>query len=287
MSYTSRAATLRRFDLRYGNLGLTAKDLRLIPPGRWAVADLEGISGLRPSLPGLTTLLALVSWTASGLVVPAKDNRGRIRRSSYEMNARKLGIALAIGWVLLPFAACAGAFLAIGDELETVSITSSVLLSFPFIIGTTIYTLIAVKRCILLPRSRIVPRLLLFGPLIAVVGWATVANVTPRRITPDTVSDSPFDKYWYSAPQIAYGTPAPFLRFFDDAMPDPGYPNIGRTLFDTSSFLADVTIWSFLVFVGVSLAYTSLPPRCDGEQNDARKRPSSSPLNGKSITAAP
>ena len=182
------------------------------------------------------------------------------------MNARKLGIALAIGWVILPFVACAGAFITFADdELGIVSIAVSALLSLPFVVGTAIYTLIATKRCVSLPRTRIVPRLLLILPLIGVVGWAIVANVTPRRITPDTVSDSPFDKYWYSAPQTAYGSPSPFMRFFDDAMPDAGYQNIGGSLFDVSSFLEDLTIWCFAVFVVVSLAYTLLPPQRNGE----------------------
>ena len=41
--YISCATSLRRFEVRDGNSGLTAKDLRLIPLDGWPVADLEGI----------------------------------------------------------------------------------------------------------------------------------------------------------------------------------------------------------------------------------------------------
>ena len=59
VSYASRATTLGRFDLRDGNLGLMGKELRLIPTGRWAVADIEGISGLwRPWVRNPTDCLA-------------------------------------------------------------------------------------------------------------------------------------------------------------------------------------------------------------------------------------
>jgi hypothetical protein len=201
------------------------------------------------------------------------------------MNARNLGIGLAIGWVVMPFAACVAAFITFfaDDKLGVLSIALSTLLSLPFIIGTAIYTLIAIQRCVALPRTRIVPHLLLILPLSGVIGWSVVANVTPRRITPDTVTDSPFDKYWYSAPQTAYGCPSPFLRFFDSTMPDSGYPNIGGTLFDISSFLGDLTIWSFLVFVAVSVTYTLLPPQCNAEQTNARERTLLSALSVRDV----
>ena len=107
------------------------------------------------------------------------------------MNARNLGIGLAIGWIVLPFAACVGAFVTFADdELGVLSMALSTLLSLPFIIATAIYTLIAIKRCVALPHTRIVPRLLLILPLIGVIGWSVVANVTPRRITTDTVLEA-------------------------------------------------------------------------------------------------
>jgi hypothetical protein len=58
------------------------------------------------------------------------------------------------------------------------------------------------------------------------------------------------------------------LRFFDEPISDPAYPNIGGSLFDISSFLGNLTTWCFLVFVVVSLAYTLLPPKWGGEQTD-------------------
>jgi hypothetical protein len=79
------------------------------------------------------------------------------------MNARKLGIALVIGWMILPIAAFAAAVISLGyDEQEIVGIAVSMLIFLPHIVGTTIYTLIAINRCVALPRERIVPRLLLF-----------------------------------------------------------------------------------------------------------------------------
>ncbi len=44
--------------------------------GGFCAPGKEGILGFRPSLHGLTTLSASVSWTASGRVVPAKGNWG-------------------------------------------------------------------------------------------------------------------------------------------------------------------------------------------------------------------
>ena len=41
VSYTSCATALRRFEFRDGNLGLTAKELRLMHLDRRPVADIE------------------------------------------------------------------------------------------------------------------------------------------------------------------------------------------------------------------------------------------------------
>jgi len=185
------------------------------------------------------------------------------------MTARILGISLAIGWLILPFVACAGAFFFLDDELGVPAISMSAALTLPFIVGTTVYTFIAMRRCIAIPSKRVMPGLFLLSSLLALAVWAIVMNGTSRRITPATVSDSPFDKYWYSAPQSAYGIPFPFLRYFDDHVPDGGYPEIQDWLFDTTALLGNLTIWSFPVFVIVSLGYTVLPPRNDGEPCDA------------------
>ncbi|KAA1257497.1 hypothetical protein LF1_53460 [Rubripirellula obstinata] len=180
------------------------------------------------------------------------------------MNARTLGIALALGWLALPLAACAGAIFMLDDELSPMSVAVAAALSLPFIVGTTLYVYIACKRCIALPHNRLLPRLIFALPLIGLAGWATFLNTTPRRITPDTVSDSPIDKYWYSAPQTAYGSPFPYLRYFDDPIPDRGYPEIGGSLLDYTAVFGNLTLWAFCVFVLVSLAYTLLPPADGG-----------------------
>jgi len=176
-----------------------------------------------------------------------------------------LGVTLTIGWIILPFAACVVAFITFGDdELAGSSIAATALLSLPLILGTWIYTGIAVKRCAS-TSTGLVPTLLLVVPLSGVIGWSLIANASPRRITPDMSGDSPFDKHWYSAPQTSFGSPAPFLRIFDRPLTDVQHAMTGTMLFDFSTFLADVTIWCFPVFIIVSVAYIRLSPRRDGE----------------------
>jgi hypothetical protein len=62
------------YDFRDRFLGLLA--LKSGPVGRdeESTAAKDGILGLRPSLPGLTTLSVSVSWTASDRVIPEKGN---------------------------------------------------------------------------------------------------------------------------------------------------------------------------------------------------------------------
>ena len=217
-----------------------------------------------------------------GTQPPALSRISRIAN----MNARTLGISLAVGWLILPFLACAGAFLMLDDELSVTSAAISATLFLPFIVGTAVYAAIAIKRCVALPRKSIFPRLLLLLPLLSLMGYAIFANTIPRRITPNTVSDSPFDKYWYSAPQTAYGSPFPFLRFFDDSIPDHGYPEIQDSLFDLSSLLGDLVVWAFGIFVIVSLTYTLLPPSNSGEPCDATEPGLQGFTNGKSAFPA-
>ena len=59
VSYTSRATTLRRFDLRDGNLGLMGKELRLIPFAGRSVADLERFPGRCLTCSGVGHLVQL------------------------------------------------------------------------------------------------------------------------------------------------------------------------------------------------------------------------------------
>ncbi len=173
-------------------------------------------------------------------------------------NPRSLGISLAIGWFVLPIVMFVCAWI-IQDELSASGVLVTVLLTAPFILGTLAYTWMAIRRSLLLPSYRKWPRFVLLVPLMGLSLWALWLNVSPRRITPEMVSDSPFDKYWYSAPQTAYGSPSPFLRFFDSDQPDGGYPQIGRVLLDVGSLLGNVTLWMFLVFLLVSFAFWFLP----------------------------
>ena len=82
---TFRPTTLRRFELRDGNSGLIGKELRLIPPGRWAVADFQRFwnPSRRPSL------RASVGATDAGYTQRGHNLRKPVRWPSE---------AVALGW---------------------------------------------------------------------------------------------------------------------------------------------------------------------------------------------
>lgn len=190
----------------------------------------------------------------------------RINRSPTQMNARTLGISLAVGWMILPFIMCTGALVMPDDGFSLMSMALSAFMFLPFIAGTAIYTVIAAKHCMSGTVARRFPRLVLFLPFIGVAVWAVVANTKSRRITPDSASyNSPFDKGWFSAPQTVYGSPLPFLRFFDDTVPDARYPSVGATLFDIPTLLGDLAFWSFIIYVVVSLMYAVISHSRRGE----------------------
>ena len=78
-----------------------------------------------------------------------------------------------------------------------------------------------------------------------------IANILPRKITL-LINDSPFDKNWYSAPQIAVGFPTPYARFFNG--PLEGYSN---PIIDIASLFSNVLMYAFLIyiFMGVYIVY--------------------------------
>lgn len=71
------------------------------------------------------------------------------------------------------------------------------------------------------------------------LGLFVYVNTVPTKIT-TTVNDSPFDKWWYSADQSAYGFPSPFLRFLDNTSQE-----YGNVIFDFSSLSVNVFLFLF------------------------------------------
>lgn len=176
------------------------------------------------------------------------------------MTFRRFGILLAISYVVLTIIYCFTSLLFLGNELKLLSIITTAIFTLPLIISTIIYITVAVKRCFKFPRRRVVPYLLLF-PLICFFGLMIYSNSTPRRITPGNVVDNMFDEYWTFAPQTAYGSPGPFLRFYDDTIPDPTHQEIQGSLFDVNTLLTNLTSWLFLAFILVSFLYVTQWPK--------------------------
>jgi hypothetical protein len=183
-----------------------------------------------------------------------------------EMNAKKLGIALAIGWLGLPFVACAGAFVAWRSDTEFSfgSKVFSALIFLPLILGTAMFVSFAVLRLRSARATKLifasVSLLLVFTTICAAIGFNTV----PRRFSPETTLTAPFDRYFEYAPQNAFGFPFPHYRVFDRENPDGDYV-IGKTLFDFTSLLGNVTFWTLPVYILTAITFTILPKQ--GEQS--------------------
>lgn len=176
------------------------------------------------------------------------------------MNAKKLGIALAIGWLALPFVACAGAFVVWRSDtaFSFGSRVFSALIFLPLILGTALFVSIAVLR---LPTPR--AGALLLGYLALILVFTTICaaigfNAVPRRFSPETTRTSPFDRYFEYAPQKVFGFPFPHYRVYDRENPDGDYV-AGKTLFDFSSLLGNVTFWTLPVYIITAIALTILP----------------------------
>ncbi len=182
------------------------------------------------------------------------------------MKAKKLGIALAIGWLALPFVACAGAFVIwrYDTEFSLGSQVFSALIFLPLILGTVLFVSIAVLRLRTARAGKLV-----FGSFSLVLVFITICiaiglNVVPRRLSPETIQTAPFDRYFEYAPQNAFGFPFPHYRDFNRENPDGDYVK-GKTLFDFTSLLGNVTFWTLPVYLLTAIAFTTLPKH--GEQS--------------------
>lgn len=172
------------------------------------------------------------------------------------INARFLGVLLAIGWVLSPIPLFFIVFLIKPERTMDIALS---LFALPFIVGTTIYTLIACKRCVESRSKRRLRCSLLFIPLSLLLAFALFGNLVPRRLTPDMAGNSPFDKAWFTEPQFAVGSPYPYWRHFDAPQ-----DQFGSYYFSFGELIGNFMSWSFPIYVAVSIAYLVLP-RVDRE----------------------
>ncbi|PQO27131.1 hypothetical protein [Blastopirellula marina] len=182
------------------------------------------------------------------------------------MNVRQLGIALGIGWLLLPLVACAGALVLwkSNNEFTWAGHLFAAVISLPLILGTAIFSLVAIRRLRQVRSWKRLSQAMLLLPILLTVGYAVWLNASPQRITPDSVTTSPGDFYFEYAPQTAFGFPFPFYRIYDQVQPDQHFASIGQNFFDFSSLLGNMTFWSFPVYLIVVVAFLELP-RSDEE----------------------
>jgi len=176
------------------------------------------------------------------------------------VTARRLGVSLAVGWIVLPFVLCLGIPLfMVADRTAPAVVLLMLLINVPFVAGASVFVYKAFARFWRNPPRRVLVGLLLHVPVLALAAWFVAVNATPRRITPERVHANPVDPYWESAPQTAVGWPCPFLRLFDDDTPDARYPEIGPTLIDPPSLLGDLHVLAFLTYILVAPMYMFLP----------------------------
>lgn len=177
------------------------------------------------------------------------------------MNARQLGIALGMGWLLLPFVACAGALVLwrSDNEFTWAGHLFAAIISLPLILGTAILSLVAFRWLRQVRSWKRLSQAMLLLPIFLTIGYAVWLNASPQRITPDTVTTSPADFYFEYAPQTAFGFPCPFYRIYDQARPDQHFASIEQNFFDFSSLLGNMTFWSFPVYLIVVVAFLKLP----------------------------
>jgi hypothetical protein len=177
------------------------------------------------------------------------------------MNTLRLCKALAIGWLFLPVTVCAGAFSVSRSETE-LSLpfqALSAVVFMPMICGTFLFAFMVARRLRTdSSKNQILPSLpLLLAVVTSVSGiWL---NTVPRRISPETVQTSPFDRYFEYAPQTAWGSPCPFYRIYDQAHLDIINPGIKEALFDFTSLLGDVTLWTLPVYALTTIALVLSP----------------------------
>ncbi len=69
-------------------------------------------------------------------------------------------------------------------------------ITLPIIFGTLAYLIIAINRYVTNPRRTFVAGMLLLFPICMTLLIATYFNAIPRRITPESVKASPFDRYF-------------------------------------------------------------------------------------------
>lgn len=169
------------------------------------------------------------------------------------MNLRQqLGLWLFFGWLVLPFFMFFEAVFIVffvGDQLGAIGLATQVVIGGPFLLATSWFTWLGLQD---LCRNRNLRRWLVRG-LICTVVCVGLVNAYPRRTPDDYIMGSPFDHYWYFAPQTHFGFPFPFYRVFDSETPDQDFPKIGKRLFDPGSLIGDLLILAFLIYVLVSL----------------------------------
>ena len=141
-----------------------------------------------------------------------------------------------------------------GDELGSASVAFSTVTGLPFVLATGWYATLAITECTTHP----VAYRFLVGSIVASALMIAGLNAYPVRTPEDFEFGSPFDQYWYFAPQTHYGFPFPFYRIFDSEFPDVDRPDIEKVLFDPGSLIGDIVFLSFLIYALVSITMVPL-----------------------------
>ncbi|PCJ53571.1 MAG: hypothetical protein COA79_22680 [Planctomycetota bacterium] len=148
------------------------------------------------------------------------------------VNFRGLIKILLVMWLTSPVTMTLTFIWFLSNELSFVSILATIVYTLPFFILTVIYFYLLVKRKL----ESFILRVVSFIIPVLVSVYFVINNFISYRISlGPNQNDSPFDQWWYFAPQTAYGYPSPYYRIID-----AGIKNSPEIIFDINSIVLNI-----------------------------------------------
>lgn len=164
------------------------------------------------------------------------------------INYKTYTILLLIAWVSSPITSFSFLIWFVAYELTPIFTIATLVFFTPFIILTAIHIFIFIRYKI----TTLKRRLFNLVPLAGLSIYWLVMNFLPYRISLEPgQNDSPFDSWWYFAPQTAYGYPTPFYRIIDHP-----YEDNFKIIFDYASIIGNVfNLFGCLFFMTLILIF--------------------------------
>ena len=148
-------------------------------------------------------------------------------------------ILLLIAWLSSPITGFLFLIWFSSDELKPIFIIATLVFSTPFIALTAIYIFIFIRYKISTNKRRFFNLV----PLAGLAIYCLIKNFLPYRIFLEPgQNDSPFDSWWYFAPQTAYGYPTPCYRILDSPIEESF-----KIIIDYASIISNI----FMLFGGL------------------------------------